>query len=373
MISMDDLHTCENQKKTLKNIKVKKLSTFITNDISITSGKRFSVHFYLYDQYGAFFCDTEKKHVFLVSLNTNNEQGAVLWGVRTNTSSSSCGVLEFNSLIISQPGVVEFKVGYKINEQQQEKNKKINSDLKILEIFTLYVNNDPTIIAYAPCIYVFKESFCPLTTQQQQNDWLKYFPKIRSFSSSQKYLQNLFCVAYLREWFVDAFLNADGSMWIEYRVGIDSIWTGIGLPRVEMSYGEKLGLSLLSNTTTTTTTTMMTKKTIHRNNNNSIEYTENNKQQENNKQENKQAKRKQNNLQSLRKKTQKKIKRAYYKQSLQWHPDRWTSMPIYSIAVQGAFELISEAYQFLLNDANNMNKANNNNKVVNNNAHNAFL
>jgi hypothetical protein len=50
-----------------------------------------------------------------------------------------------------------------------------------------------------------------------------------------------------------------------------------------------------------------------------------------------------------KKKIEKKnLKRAYYKQSLIWHPDRWAAMPLYIIAVQGAFELINEAYNSLL-------------------------
>lgn len=44
---------------------------------------------------------------------------------------------------------------------------------------------------------------------------------------------------------------------------------------------------------------------------------------------------------------QKEIRRAYYRKSLQWHPDRWAGMGKYSLAVQGAFELINEAYTVL--------------------------
>ena len=62
---------------------------------------------------------------------------------------------------------------------------------------------------------------------------------------------------------------------------------------------------------------------------------------------------------------QKEIKKAYYRKSLQWHPDRWASMPMYIPPVQGAFELISDAYNQLNNDNNyekerNMNEDNDN-------------
>jgi hypothetical protein len=32
---------------------------------------------------------------------------------------------------------------------------------------------------------------------------------------------------------------------------------------------------------------------------------------------------------------------------MQWHPDRWAALPLYSTAVQGVFQLISEAYEAL--------------------------
>jgi hypothetical protein len=41
------------------------------------------------------------------------------------------------------------------------------------------------------------------------------------------------------------------------------------------------------------------------------------------------------------------VKKAYYKKSLEWHPDRWAQFPRYTEHVQTAFELISEAYEGL--------------------------
>ena len=38
-------------------------------------------------------------------------------------------------------------------------------------------------------------------------------------------------------------MKAGGDMWIEYRVGIDSIWTGLGLPRIEMDPWQRLEIS----------------------------------------------------------------------------------------------------------------------------------
>jgi hypothetical protein len=32
---------------------------------------------------------------------------------------------------------------------------------------------------------------------------------------------------------------------------------------------------------------------------------------------------------------------------MQWHPDRWDGLGMYALAVQGAFELVNEAYNAL--------------------------
>ena len=50
----------------------------------------------------------------------------------------------------------------------------------------------------------------------------------------------------------------------------------------------------------------------------------------------------------LKASVQKELRRAYYRKSLQWHPDRWAAMPIYSTAVNGAFQLINDAYGELM-------------------------
>jgi hypothetical protein len=43
----------------------------------------------------------------------------------------------------------------------------------------------------------------------------------------------------------------------------------------------------------------------------------------------------------------KDIRRAYYRKSLQWHPDRWAGVGSYQVAVSGAFLLVHESYEAL--------------------------
>ena len=90
-------------------------------------------------------------------------------------------------------------------------------------------------------------------------------------------------------------MNANGHFWLEYRQGIDAIWTGQGLPSPNQTPYQMLGLNEGNNT------------------------------------------------------TKKMIKKAYYRQSLLWHPDRWSSYPnLYTVAVQGIFEMINDAYKKII-------------------------
>jgi hypothetical protein len=111
----------------------------------------------------------------------------------------------------------------------------------------------------------------------------------------------LSCRSVYELWAVVSSTLPSGETYVQYRYGIDAIWTGKGLPREEMSYFERLDLP-------ETVTDV------------------------------------------------KEVRRAYHRKSLQWHPDRWSgltntltglSAELYGIAVQGAFELIAEAYKEL--------------------------
>ena len=40
-------------------------------------------------------------------------------------------------------------------------------------------------------------------------------------------------------------------------------------------------------------------------------------------------------ISSYRRSLAKDIRRAYYRKSLQWHPDRWSGLGMYTVAVKG--------------------------------------
>ena len=285
------------------------------------------------DQFGRRFIDLNEEHLFSVSLNSNNPQGALLWGIRSNYSYE--GVLQLNNLVISQSGPIELKVSIKdISSSRSGSSSSSSSSnhgrdstddkrLKLVEVFHLIVQDDPVLVNTAPCLYVLKTGFCPSGTPA--TDWESEFPRIRSYVSSRHYLLNAFCSAdTLQIWYVDATMTPDGSLWVEYRLGIDSIWTGIGMPRIEMNPEERLGLYDVSADTS--------RVLRHQHQENKVNVTITNSSR---------------SKKRVGRSNNKALKRAYYRKSLQWHPDRWVGLSMYTYAVQGAFELINEAYQLL--------------------------
>ena len=47
------------------------------------------------------------------------------------------------------------------------------------------------------------------------------------------------------------------------------------------------------------------------------------------------------------------VRRAYYRQSLLWHPDRWVRHAMHSARAQEVFETVSEAYAWMVNEGSN--------------------
>mmetsp|Transcript_19725 Transcript_19725/g.32966 ORF Transcript_19725/g.32966 Transcript_19725/m.32966 type:complete len:1119 (+) Transcript_19725:127-3483(+) len=343
MIAIEDVDFCANTKQEVKTMRVKRIHTQ-ENGIDIIAGQRFSLWLELLDQFGRAFEDPLQEYMFSASLNSNNPQGATLWGLRSNYSTA--GVLQLDYLVISQPGPVELKISVRDSSSSSggsmETASSVSSSVlvKLVEVFHLNVQEDPVIANAAPCIYVLKDSMCPADTLG--SDWDADFPRVRSYSSGTKnnnYLRNIVCAGEaLSAWHVDSHLNADGSLWIDFRMGVDSIWTGVGMPRMEQSPEERLGLfseeGVVSGFKSNVRTDMDSSSSSSSNGDSS------------NSTSNSRSGRAIDKKKAARA-AQKAIRRAYYRKSLQWHPDRWAGLPMYALAVQGAFELITEAYQRL--------------------------
>ena len=94
----------------------------------------------MFDQWNIRFIDrfSDPQFLFSASVNSNNAQSAVLWGIRSNFS--HLGILSFNNLAISQPGKIEFKLFVsEINSNKAENSSKVNGMKKfIFKIKSLY-------------------------------------------------------------------------------------------------------------------------------------------------------------------------------------------------------------------------------------------
>jgi hypothetical protein len=188
------------------------------------------------DQFGRRFADPQQTHLFSASLNANNPQGAILWGIRSNyTSATQEGLLQLNSLVISQPGPVDFKISVSIrNTGAGSITSSSAAKPQLVEMFHLNVAEDPIVSQAAPCIYVLQHTQCPVDANTPA-EWESEFPRTRSFTpaDSLHYLRNIHCAGHgLDDWHVGAYLSADGGLWVEYRLGIDSLWTGVGECRI---------------------------------------------------------------------------------------------------------------------------------------------
>jgi hypothetical protein len=337
LLDGNDVLKCAEEKRTLSSIRVKRIYSWEDDSLEIMAGKRFSLLFDVFDQwqqkyededdadvdYGATssYQKAKEKTVLKISINENNAQGAILWGYRTNTTFG--GSLYFHSLIISQPGPIEVRVTipasvnadsdihqHHHHHHHQHHHHGRKKD-RMIAIFKLTVKEDPVIKETAPCMYVLRDSFCPHDAMGSDHDAM--FPMTRTYVSQQRhYLHNLYCAGEkLGHWGIRSYIAADGSLHADYRSGIDSIWTGIGLPRYEMSAEQKLGLIIPSDIAQQyygregVRVPSGVQKTVIR-----------------------------------------LIKRTYYRASLQWHPDRWSGagLEAYKPIVQGIFQQITDAY-----------------------------
>lgn len=345
IVSIEDVQQCDTVQRIPSSVKVIKFFTE-DNDVVAITGRSFAVWVKVYDQWGDVFDSSfsaakskaEKEYarqqqggsigvLFFATINENNPQGAVLWGIKSNESNAQ-GILQFNKLAISQPGQVEFKIYFYKDSNTFESRERV---MYSLGIFSLDVKEDPNAFQTVNCVYLFHNNICPRNTFEW--NYNADFPRMRSVLTvdARTYLQSVsFCSDIWRMWHIDVWIMSDASVWLEYKVGIDSIWTGVGLPSEVMSYEDRLELpdKVLPGAKRSEEGVFVvgSEDPSHKAHKSS----------------------KQANKKALDKKAVlKNIRRAYYRKSLQWHPDRWAGMSSYHIAVQGAFELVHEAYEAL--------------------------
>ena len=283
-ISLSDLDSCFSQPRRIEGARVQYIRSSDGAPFP-TAGAHFSITFDLVDQFGSTFepfmisggdggdievgghdCGTANVDnvPYQVAINEGNEQGAVLWGIRQNKT--ACGVLHFSNLVVSQPGEVQVKV---VSRESAHANANIafsttpvgsaaTTTSAILTTFVLHVHPDPNqgSVATGLCLFPFKEGMTgatelPLSISKQKSGTELSSGKIafdeagpaviRSYLPVQRYLRLLHCAATFDTWHVSLHKGQAG-FWVEFRNGIDAIWTGKGLPRYEDTFEERLGL-----------------------------------------------------------------------------------------------------------------------------------
>ena len=329
-----------------------------------------------------------------LSLNGTNEQGAVLWGISSNTTAvtprdrdreyDNGGVIEINNLVISQPGPLVFSLSTHVSTENAARLRvrglghappplSVDSTREkiTLGVFHAGVKADPAQADTVFCMFVFKRAMCPAAELRGEAEREGDFPMSRHWLPLRYYMHVLVCEELFQDWFVTTQITPSaygagtavsfsgeggrngGGVWLEHRIGVAALWVGgvggrfdpdLALPRVEQSFYERLGLPEPSPTSPPTSGDGNS-DTAGKSNSNS---------QSKSKSKSKLV-------------TKRDIKRAYYKKSIIWHPDKWvnvrsaraaakgrdaaastTAPPSpYAMQVQSVFELVGEAYREL--------------------------
>eukprot|EP01039_Chlorochromonas_danica_P001395 gene1395-1516_t len=301
LVTLSSLQDCQQTKRLPAVARLFGLQTEEGGE-KVVANKRFSLFFQVFDQHNLLFVDEEaERPTFAVHINSNNKQGAVMVGFVTNRTDSQ-GMLRFQDLMITQPGPLDLTVLLKQKDGQS----------LVLASLRLMVQENPLYRDSSHCLYVFTNSQCSALDSEEEASRL--FPTLRSFYDPAGYLSHLSCSEKTAVWQVKAYSLASGGMVADYRMGLESIWTGINMIHAEMSMLERLGISQTEIARFNATQSKRHKAL------DTADY----------------------NRGML-----KLIKRAYYKSSLQWHPDRWAGYDQYHYAIQAAFQLVTEAYETL--------------------------
>ena len=145
-------------------------------------------------------------------------------------------MLELNSLVISQSGEVDFKIFINMRAGNRGTSGTTSSGgkggalsgPKLVDLFRLTVLEDPVVSSALPCIYLLQQTTCPINSNTVF-EWESEFPRIRSYSPVSNYLRNVLCAEAMTGMHVNSFVGVQGDLWAEYRLGVDSLWTGVGM------------------------------------------------------------------------------------------------------------------------------------------------
>lgn len=232
-----------------------------------------------------------------------------------------------------------------------------------LAIFKIVIKPNPELAGAAACTFVFKSAVCP-SDLSFPSDWQNEFPRESGFFSAAWYLRVMSCEHLVSHiWGVDMHvIPSDFTSFVSYRDGVDSIWTGgAAFPTEEMNMLDRLQIpraewneELKSTQHNIDASRIESSHTILPDSENVLRAPKKTRRSSRGDDIAATISTVDNKHKHLVQRLHKMLRKAFYRKSLQWHPDRWVAHPFYSDAVKRAFELVNDAYSGLSLEVNSL-------------------
>ena len=222
-ITLEEVETCLSTPSQIDHVKMTRFFSTGDDPRKVLTGKSFSLEMQLYDQWGVKMLGKPGSGIrVMASINDNNQQGAVMWGLRSNSSVN--GIVLLSSLVISQPGDVELKIttgvskDILISKHSKKKNENDN-DKKTLSLSKLTVYENPRMQNSNICLFVFLEAMCPAVySSAEVENWENTFPNEVGVIPSRLLMLSLGCNDIFASWAVQMYPLAEWSGYIQVQV-----------------------------------------------------------------------------------------------------------------------------------------------------------
>jgi len=285
MVTNRDISKCRKAVSTATSLELK--SVEYEGD-ALLPGTNMVISLNLVDQYGQ-FRNWDNDTYVSAKIAVKGSGGAVLEGKRVNVTEN--GVALFDTLSVDKEGnfSLGFYVGQTVGEVEvkEEKEDEQFSDKAAAASLRLRVGMDPTEARMAGiCHGLFDSFMCSAEDDEPVRVDNMEAISLIPFPSSTKFMP---CVDLLEEAGFTVTQSWIGDLWLRSSSGVEIL--GLGLITKDMGHWERLGLEVGA--------------------------------------------------------SKSMIKKAYFKKSLEWHPDRWVQHPHLRSKAANIFELISEAYRGL--------------------------
>lgn len=283
-VTAKDIEVCRNARSVTARLEARTID--YAGD-AMLPGTQMSISLSVMDQFGQFRSWDNGTYVS-AKLAVQGSQGATLQGGNVNVTDK--GLVHFESLSVNQEGnfTLGFYIGQTVGEEEEvrgtSREMKNNGPAASLR---LRVGQDPMEARLAGVCHGLFDSFSCLYEDEpsvhvaNKLDAVSLIP----FPKSRRFLP---CIDILEEAGFHVKHEWNGNLWLTSKNGIEMLRTGAGLITKETPMWERLGLEAGA--------------------------------------------------------SKSQVRKAYFKKSLEWHPDRWVQHPYLRTKAASIFELISEAY-----------------------------